>query len=408
MLNKRKKYFVKVVAIGLAVIMAASVLVSVLVTTAGAAPTQAAIDELEQQREQIQQQMQDIESEINSLEYEQSVAMAQKSVLDQQIALTQQEIDNLSAQIIEYGTLIEEKEVEVQQAEIAEEEQWEQYKVRIRAMEENGTISYYAIIFGAKDFSDMLARIDVVESIMDYDEQLYEDLVDARQATEDAKEALEVAQSAMEERRVSLEDSQALLEVQVEESIALLQELDNNLSEKEALYAQVSEEEDRLKDEIMEMEEALKNAATGVVGTGSFIWPSQYSSYITSLFGPRTSPTAGASSNHKGVDIAGSGIYGTNVLAADGGTVLTSAYSSSYGNYITISHGNGYTTLYAHMSSRLVSQGDTVSQGQVIGLVGSTGISTAAHLHFEVWDNGTRVNPLSFFDSSTYTISPNA
>ena len=407
-MSKNSKRFVRIVAVALAVLMALSVLVSVMMATAGAAPTQSQIDKLEQERDQIQQQMQDIESEINSLEYEQSVAMAKKSVLDQKVDLTQQEIDNLTAQIAEYEVLIDEKEVEVRKAEIAEEDQWDQYKVRIRAMEENGTISYFAIIFGARDFTDMLGRIDVVDSIMDYDEQLYQDLVSAREATEKAKADLEAAVVAMGERQDSLVESQALLEQQVEESIQLLTQLEENISAKEELYAQVSAEEDKLKDEIMELEEALKNAATGVVGTGNFIWPSQYSSYITSLFGLRGSPTAGASSNHKGVDIAGSGIYGTNVLASDGGTVLTSAYSSSYGNYITISHGNGYTTLYAHMSKRLVSAGDSVSQGQVIGLVGSTGISTGAHLHFEVWENGTRINPLSFFDSSTYTISPNA
>ncbi|MGM9520943.1 MAG: murein hydrolase activator EnvC family protein [Oscillospiraceae bacterium] len=406
-MDKKRKLFIRIVCIALAIIMAATVLVGILVS-AYAAPTQSDLDALEQQHEQIEQRMQDIQSQINSLKYEQSAAIAKKEVLDERVRLTQDGIDNLTAQIEEYGVLIEEKEAEAAAAQEAEEEQWELYKIRMRAMEENGTISYYAIIFGASDFADMLFRIDAVSSIMEHDELLYEDLVEARHATEDAKTDLENTRQSMENTKLELIDQQAVLEQQVAEAQELISEINLSIEEQRELYNAASEEEDRLKDEIMEMEEALRNASTGVVGTGQFIWPSQASTYITSLFGPRSSPTAGASSNHKGIDIAGSGVYGTNVLAADGGTVLTSAYSSSYGNYITISHGNGYTTLYAHMSKRLVSAGDTVSQGDVIGLVGSTGISTAAHLHFEVWESGTRVNPLNFFDSSTYTISPNA
>jgi murein DD-endopeptidase MepM/ murein hydrolase activator NlpD len=108
---------------------------------------------------------------------------------------------------------------------------------------------------------------------------------------------------------------------------------------------------------------------------------------------------------HAGIDIGGLG-YGANILAADGGTVITSDYSSSYGNYVTISHGNGYTTLYAHMSKRLVSKGDTITKGQIIGLVGSTGLSTGPHLHFEIWKDGSRVDPLNYF--TNYVLADDA
>jgi murein DD-endopeptidase MepM/ murein hydrolase activator NlpD len=386
--------------------MAFSVLVSIVASVASAAPSKSALEELQRQQDSIKQELQNIQSQINSLEYEQSVATAKKQVLDQQVTLTQEGIDNLTAQIEQCGLLIEEKEEEVEEAIDKENAQWDLYKIRMRAMEENGRISYYAIIFGATDFSDMLFRIDAIASIMEHDEQLYEDFVEARQDTQTKKAELEDTKADMEEIKQELIEQESILEEQVAEAEALISEIQSKTDEARDLYNQKSIEEDKIKDEISEMEEALKKASAGVVGTGQFIWPSATSTYVTSYFGPRNTGIPGASTNHKGVDIGAK--YGTNVLAADGGTVLTATYSSSYGYYVTISHGNGYTTLYAHMSKLLVSSGDTVSQGDVVGLCGATGIANGAHVHFEVWQNGTRINPLQFFSSGSYTVSPSA
>ena len=141
--------------------------------------------------------------------------------------------------------------------------------------------------------------------------------------------------------------------------------------------------------------QSAASASTSAAGvaTGSLIWPCA-SGYISSHFGGRTSPTAGASSNHKGVDIAAS--TGTSIYAADGGTVVTVSYSSARGNYIVVSHGNGLSTLYQHCSAIYASVGDKVSQGDVIAAVGSTGVATGAHLHFEVWVNGVPVDPENY------------
>ncbi len=391
----KRKLFVRIVAIGLAVLMALSVMLTIIASTASATASQSALDALEKQHEAIQQEMREIEAQINSLQYEEAAAQGKKQVLDQQIALTERGIDNLNDQITEYGNLIVEKQDEVEEYEREEAEQWDLFKVRIRAMEENGTISYYAILFEARDFSDMLSRMDVVESIMDYDKQLYNNLIDAREATSQAKQDLEDTVSAMEDTRAELEEQQALLETQVEEAVALISELNLTIDEQRELYNEKSEEEDKIKDEITAMEKALEEASRATtVGTGILGWPSDSYYTITSGFGPRNTGIAGASTNHKGIDIGAA--YGSNVLACDSGTVLTAQYSSSYGNYITISHGNGITTLYAHMSKLLVSKGDTVSKGQVIGLVGATGIANGAHIHLEVWVNGTRVNPVNY------------
>ena len=136
------------------------------------------------------------------------------------------------------------------------------------------------------------------------------------------------------------------------------------------------------------------SSSSGSKATGSLSWPLPASDYITSDFGHRESPTAGASSNHQGIDIGAS--TGSSITAADGGTVITASYSSSAGNYVVISHGNGLSTVYMHCSKLLVSEGDTVSKGQTIAKVGSTGYSTGPHLHFGVRKNGSYVDPTDY------------
>ncbi|MDR0935082.1 MAG: M23 family metallopeptidase [Oscillospiraceae bacterium] len=155
--------------------------------------------------------------------------------------------------------------------------------------------------------------------------------------------------------------------------------------------AKIAEEERKAREEA----EKNKKPATNIVySSGTYQWPSN-STLVTSEFGDRSSPTEGASSNHKALDIGAA--RGSNVYAADSGQVVTATYSSSYGNYIIINHGGGRSTLYGHMSKLKVSKGDTVTKGQVIGLVGSTGISTGPHLHFETRVDGVPVNPRNYF-----------
>lgn len=396
-MNNKQKTIIRIIAVLLAVLMAGSVLVSVLASVATAAPSQAALDALRKERDGIKQEMQEVESKINSLEYDQAVTVAKKEVLDERVELTQQEIDNVTEQIAVYENLIVEKQAEIEELERREDEQWELYKTRIRAMEENGTISYYAIIFGASSFADMLSRIDTVNDIMEYDELVYEQLQDAEEATRQAKADVEDTKREQEEKRVELNELEEQLQVEVEEANALLEELKNNLEEAEAYYAEMDAENQRIYQEIVEMEEELrKSSASAVKGTGTFAWPAKIAGHVTSKYGWRINPVLGYEAFHNGIDIGGLG-YGADILAADGGTVTTSAYSSSYGNYIVISHGNGYTTLYAHMSKRVASKGDVVQQGDLIGYVGSTGNSNGPHLHFEVWYNGSRTDPLNYF-----------
>jgi murein DD-endopeptidase MepM/ murein hydrolase activator NlpD len=265
-----------------------------------------------------------------------------------------------------------------------------------------------AVVFDASSFVDLLGRIDLVGRIMEEDERLYQELKQSKLATIEAKESLEQAKLDEEAEKLALEGKKAELAVQQEEAAKLIAEFDANIEESEALYQELDADADAIQEEINAKEEQLRRqqeaaqASGGSVikGTGTFIWPAPSSRRVTSLFGTRLHPIYNTYRYHAGIDIGAS--RGSNCVAADTGTVITSKYSSSYGNYIVISHGNGTTTLYAHLDSRLVKDGDTVSQGDVIGKIGSTGASTGPHLHFEISVGGERVNPLDYY--SGYTI----
>lgn len=382
----------------MALIMALSVLYVVVGSlTAGAAVSQSQIDKLKKQQKEIEKKKQEMLSQINSLEYEQSTALAKKVVLDNQIQLTQEDIANINDQIETYTQLIEVKKEEVIQAQQTEDEQWALYKVRIRAMEESGTISYISVIFESNSFSDLLARLDIVSEIMKYDEKLYEQLKAAKLATKDAQASLEVSKADQEVEKANLEVKNAELETQRAAADELLKEIEKDIAAAKELYQKELDASKEIQSDINKKIEELKKQQSQVVGTGKLIWPAPSFNKVSSPYGQRFHPIYHEYRMHSGIDIAAG--YGAKIIASDDGTVIISKYSSSYGNYIVISHGNGYTTLYAHLSSRLKKVGDKVKQGELIGKCGSTGASTGPHLHYEVSLNGSRVNPLNYFTS---------
>jgi len=379
------------------------------VAPAGATVTRTQINRLRDEQREIQARRQETQARINSIEFERMTALAQKEVLDGRIALTEAEIELIRYTIIEYGYLIEDKELEVVEALNRENARLQLFRERVRSMEENGVITYLDIIFSATSFSDLLARIDFVGDLMRADESAYHNLIAARLETEAAKEALEEIKAELEEEEILLQERYAELEIQREEAIELILQIFQDreaaielLRQEEDEWARVQTEINRLEEELRRQQEAAaaaaaaagRNHGTSVVGTGELLWPVSGTSRanVTSPFGVRRHPVFGTNRMHNGIDIGAP--HGRNVFAADSGTVLTSTHNASFGNFIVISHGNGMTTLYAHLSTRSVSVGDTVSRGQVIGRVGSTGISTGPHLHFEVSINGVRTNPL--------------
>jgi len=406
------KKVVRIIAIVLAAVMLLSVgfiVLDAISASANTSPTRTQINRLRQELQDYQRRRREVQSHINAIDFEKRTELARKSVLDDRIMLTGMEIDNIIATIEQYELLILEKEHEVDLAQDREDAQFQLYRSRVRDMEENGVISFLEILFDSTNFADLLARMDFVADIMRNDEQMYFDLIDARLATIAAKEALEETKLELEEEEVQLRIMQAELEEQVAEADLLIYQLQQDRDAEAALYAEVAAEEARVLRDInraeaelrrQEAAEAARRQAQNIVrGTGDLMWPVPSSRNITSEFGSRMHPVFRQMRQHSGIDIAAR--HGANVLAADRGTVITSRFNSSYGNYIVIAHGenrNGdrITTLYAHLSTRSVSVGDVVEQGQVIGRIGSTGVSTGPHLHFEVMVNGTRVNPMRF------------
>ena len=398
---KKKRAAVMAVAVFLALVMVLGVVLSVV--QPANAVTQAQIDRLKGEAKNLEDKQAELQAQINSRNDDIMAVMAKYELLEQQIELTRQEITNLTQQIALCEEEIAEKEIEYNEARAAEDNQQRHLRTRVRAMEENGTVvSYLEILFQASSFSDLLARLDLISAIMESDQRLADELAKARVAVAAAKARVEDAKSAYEITKGDQELKERQLEISIAEAQETLDYLQENLEELQAAYDAKEAEREAIDAEIDRLMEQLKaqessgggTGYVGTTGTGRYIWPAT-STYITSPFGTRWHPVFGGYKTHWGVDIGAS--YGTNIYAADSGTVEISTYSSSYGNYVLINHGGGNATLYAHMSTRYVSAGESVSQGQVIGLVGATGNVTGPHLHFEVRENGSKVDPMQYF-----------
>ena len=409
--KKMKKFF----AFAMALVMTMSVMLSCLSVSAFAV-TQSEIDALKSQKSQLASQKNSLQSTINSLQGQQNDQIALKNALDEKNAITVKQILNLNEQIELHTQLIEQKTKEVDEAQKVADAQLEKYKVRVRAMEESGRYNYFEVLFGASSIGEFLSLIDDIGDIMRSDKEL-EDAY--RQSVADLKAVkaeYEQAKAEMEDSKTELESLKAQQEKDIAEAASVIASLQGDISSNSSLLSQLSEQEKQLNadiqkkvDELNKQQEANKgnNGSGSTVGTGNLVWPS-YCTYITSRQGPRTHPITGEYRNHGGTDIGAS--YGSAIYAADSGTVVRSAdgWNGGWGNYVMIDHGNGMQTLYAHMSSRAVSVGQTVSRGQTIGYVGSTGMSTGAHLHFEMYINGSRIDPQTRYPGVSFTYSASA
>lgn len=424
---KARKRFITIVAIVLSLLMLFSVLISVLSSMAGAV-SQSDIDSLNEQKAALQSEQAVLESEIAGLQSEQATVLEQKAALDEQNELARQEIELINEQIDIYDQLIENKSDELEEAIAAQEEQTEKYQTRMRAMEEEGTVSYLAILFDATSFSDLLSRLDMIWEIMENDSQLEAEFIAASEHVAQVKAEYEETLAEQEVVQAELLARKADLEQQIEEAYELIAEIEADIESHQAEYLANEAAEEELDAEInaliaeleaqRQAEEAARqeqaqaqaqeegqqnstdNTVTGdttpssETTSGTFIWPTTGYT-ISSSYGYRIHPIFGTQKFHAGIDIAVSS--GQPIYAAASGTVVTAVYSSSYGYYVMIDHGNGYYTLYAHMTQYIVSNGQSVSQGDVIGYVGSTGWSTGPHLHYEVRVNGSTVDPMSFY-----------
>lgn len=388
-----KKKLVILLAVILALLMLLPILFSILSLTASAV-SRTELEQLQKNAQNLASEKKALEAKLKELEKSQSNAMEKKESLDKQIDVINREIDNTEAQIEEYNGLIADKEAELKAATEKEKEQEEQFKARVREMEENGTVSYFSILFKANSLSDLLGRMDFIGEIMDYDKNLMNNLIEIKNSIAEAQNELKADRASLEEQKANLSQKQKELGSSLAAAENLMASLEQKKEDYAKTYAKMEAEEEKLKNQIAEMIKELERQNKGKTGTGTYIWPAPGYSRITSEFGSRLHPILGVYKSHNGIDIGAPS--GANIVAADSGTVITSEYSSSFGNYVVISHGGGLATLYAHMSKRLVSVNDTVSQGDRIGLVGSTGLSTGPHLHFSVLKNGQYVNPMDY------------
>lgn len=359
------------------------------------AVTQSDIDEMKNSIDEIAGQIDELEDQLADIEDDKEQALQQKAYLDQQIALINQQIADTQTVIDEYSTLIAEKQTEISDLQAKEEAQYTLFCQRVRSMEEQGSVSYLAILFNSASFAELLDNAMLVGEIMDYDQAIIDQLEATRAELEDAKAVLESEQAEQQALQDTQEASRAELQVQEAKATALVHQIAAQQSEYESAIEELEAEDARIQSEMEAAQRSLAAQNAGVVSEAGFYWPVPGYYTLTSGFGYRVHPVYGTTRHHNGTDIAAP--KNTPIGAAKSGVVTTSQYSSSYGNYVIVNHSDGYSTLYAHMTSRAVSVGDVVTQGQTIGYVGSTGVSTGNHLHYEVWYNGSRTDAEQYY-----------
>ena len=342
-----------------------------------------------------------VKKNIEQLEISKSNLKSYIAKLDQEAASLATQIEKLNEDIEAKKEEIVQVEAELDEAERIAEQQYEDMKLRIQYLYENGTPSYLEMLLTADSIADFINKSTYVKAMSEYDRKMLDEYIAQKEAVAEAKAVLEseeeelnlMAEAAKEQK----DTVDALIKKKTSEIQSYQAQIDSQNSDA-AEFKEDLEEQERLLNQIEEQIAAAAfanaNADDGDGGASGFVWPCPSSLRITSGFGPRPQPIPGASTNHKGIDIGAS--HGASIVAAAGGRVTTSTYSGSAGNYVVISHGNGLSTVYMHCSALYVSVGDVVSAGQSIAAVGSTGFSTAPHLHFGVIKNGAYVNPRNY------------
>ncbi len=349
--------------------------------------------EIQAQRQELQQKLSDINKKLAAVKDEKELAKEKADTYEERKNIVQSQINVLVESID-----IKQGEITVKQEELDKkirerEETYELFKQRLRAMYMSRNTSQLSALLGVSSFSELLVASDTLTKISEHDTDLVTLLEEQQKVIEAEKEVLETELE-------SLETDKAELDIKVNELKELLVEANNDISEAEADETALKEQFDKYATEIAAADAEISNITGGGSYTATYIggyyaWPVPGYSYISSKFGWRL--LYGARNWHGGVDIAGGAIYGKPIIASNTGKVVTAKYTSyGYGNYVILDHGGNQYTVYGHMSSLAVSEGQYVAQGDTIGYVGSTGNSTGPHLHFEIRINGEKVDPLTY------------
>lgn len=363
----------------------------------------ASLEEEKKKQQEMQQELKNTQKYLKELEKLKGDTEAYIKELDVRLTQLTDNIFTLERDIDTTKADIEATKLDIIKAKAEVNAQYATMKLRIKYMYENGESSYLDMILGSENMGELLTRAEYLSQITAYDRAQLEKLkvakeqLDAREASLVAKEAeleallveTQEEQKATEVLIVAKKESMSGFDSQISEQEAAEKELQAELKAQKAIVAELEEIERKRK------EEALKNQLNLTYDGGKMTWPLPGYSRISSYFGYRSNPFGGSGREyHNGVDLPAP--RGTKIVAAYDGQVAWSYYSNSAGNWVGIDHGNEIYTVYMHMSKRLVSEGDTVKKGDVIGLVGTTGRSTGNHLHFGIRKNGSYVDPLKW------------
>lgn len=358
-----------------------------------------ALEDAKQTINELKESKGDVQEKVNDLNTQLMNISSQITALENQLAQKNQELTEKKDQI-------EDTKSQLEDAKKQEEQQYADMKVRIQFMYENAQESYFEALFSSESFSDFLNSAEYIIQIQEYDRKKLNEYQDTVDYIENVEKQLEEDYATLEEIKKEVEQEKASVEQEKASVAALMKQretelagiegnIDSAQSDADFYAAEIKAQEEIIAEiKRIEAEKAAASKQDNPYTGGVFTWPCPSSTRVTSDYGTRVSPMGGASSNHKGIDIGASG--GAAIVAAADGTVTTASYSSAAGNYVMIDHGGGLYTVYMHASALLVSPGQTVSAGQTIAQVGSTGISTGNHLHFGVSLNGSYVSPWSY------------
>ena len=375
------------------------------------------IDALEEQNEQIQAQIEELEQQKQDNYSEMEEVVREKSNIDEQIALLNAQIMVTEEQVSAYAVLISDKQAEFDEAQAHFEELNEKNRERIRAMEENGAVSYWSVLFKANNFSDFLDRLNMIQEIAAADKRRLEEMNQAALELSQAREELVVQKEALEQTKLGLNEAKVVLDEKRQRSNSLLADLVARGEEYQLLLdegeALLEEKLQELAEKEVEYTEALQReweaahpptlpessggSVDAPVSDGDWVVPCSYV-YVSSPFNPnRVHPILGYARPHNGIDLAAN--LGNPVYATRSGSVTVADYEGDgAGNYVFINHGDGFSSVYMHMDYYIVGVGEYVSAGEVIGYVGTTGLSEGPHLHFGIAYNGSYVNPASYIN----------
>lgn len=389
---------------GVSVLMVVCLLVGLLVFSSGdvraasSAQIQSEIDRLKAQEKELEEELEELESQISENSGQIQELIAQKNVVDQQIVLLHQQQKNNQDQIRVCSEMIAETQQRLMDAEENLCHLQQKYRERVRAMEEQGKLSYWSVLIRATDFADFLDRLTIMQEIAVGDRRRLQELESAAQTVTETRQALLKEQESLESMQQQLRETEESLKEKQTQTYEILQELISKGEEYESLLQESEKKQEELMEELAqkesEYEESLKPGVNETPDGGAWLVPVPYYT-LTSPFGNRFHPILNIWRMHNGVDLACAA--GTPIYASRSGVVTVASYQADgAGNYVQLDHGDGYRSIYMHMTHYIVKTGQTVTAGEVIGYVGSTGLSKGNHLHFGISYNGTYVNPMEY------------